>query len=98
MKQLSIRLSSKQFTLLTQMPDSFGLDDALKYHQGTFGSLGRRGFVKKTGKSFRPTREATRTLNQFGAAEIFRRVVTDKLSVHFREHLVSIAKKRTSAA
>lgn len=82
-----MKLSALQYTMLRQMPDEFNIDLARRYKQTTFGSMAQRGFIRRKGSKFVRTNEANSALEQFRRAEIFRRVVTDRLSIHFREVL-----------
>lgn len=87
-----MRLSSLQYSLLRKMPDECDVDLALRYKQTTFGSLGRRGMIKKVGKRFVKTTDGKEALFQFGREEVFRKSINGKLSIHFREHLRLVRK------
>ena len=82
-----ISLSSRQYAMLKKLPDKFDVELARRYNQTTLGSFARRGYVRKVHGKFLVTADGAFALESFGREEIFRRVVTERLSVHFREVL-----------
>ena len=81
------RLSSRQYAMWKRMPDDFGILQARKYNQTTLGSFATRGWLVKHGSSFHKTRQGHEEADAFGHEEIFRKLISDRISIHFKEWL-----------
>lgn len=82
----TIRLSSRQYAMLKQMPMKFNEDTAREFNQTTLGSFARRGYVKEVKQGqFVFTTDGHDALKDFGNDQIYRKVV-GKLSIYFGHH------------
>ena len=94
------RLSSLQYALgkqLSQMGPQFGIKEARKFDQRPFGSFGKRGYIRRYGDSFAFTKAGREAIADFGQMSIYRKLISDKLSVHFKEHLAPVKKEKGKA-
>lgn len=88
---MTVRLSSRQYSMLKQLPLRFDEDTAKMFNQVTLGSFARRGYVRQVRQGhFLFTEDGHEALKEFGQDQIYRKTV-GRLSVYFGGRIRKVA-------
>lgn len=81
-----LNLSSRQYALLKHLHNKqrFTDDEAREFNQTTFGSFGKRGYVRQAANGFEVTAVGKSACKEWGADEIYRQT-GGRLSVYFKD-------------